>query len=118
MSATLPLDPESWDLVLDTSCDWTSSKEEEFVAAQSVANACLLSTDDAYFFPEEGIPYKWDILGNPPSRPLVEAYIKREALAVPQVVRCEIKDFSFIDRTIHGSVVIWTENGGHYDVSF
>jgi hypothetical protein len=118
MTATLPLDPDTWDLVLDKAGDWTARKDEAFVASQSVANACLLSTDDAYFFPEEGIPYKWDILGDRPSRPLVEAYIKREALAVPQVVRCDIRDFDFKDRTIHGSIAIWTEGGGQYDVSF
>jgi hypothetical protein len=118
MSATLPLDPETWDLILDKSGDWTARKDEAFVASQSVANACLLSTDDSYFFPEEGIPYKWDILGERSAQPLLEAYIKREALAVPNVVKCKIVNYQFKERTIHGNVIIWTKNGGKYDVSF
>lgn len=118
MSATLPLDPDTWDLVLDKGGDWTARKEEAFVASQSVANACLLSTDDAYFFPEEGIPYKWDILGERSAQPLLEEYVKREALAVPQVIKCRVSELTMHERTIHGAITIWTENGGKYDVSF
>ena len=115
---TLPLDVKSWDVVLAANGNWEAKGDEAFFTSQTAANECLLFTKDAYLFPEEGIPYFRDILGQDPPRSLVVEHLKRAILSVPLVVKTEILEYTLADRTIHGYAIIWTENGGKYNVSF
>lgn len=81
---TLYLDPDSWDLAADaTRC--IAFATGPYCAAQTVANASRLWSEEAPFNTDRGVPYETDILGkNPPTSQLNEWY-KREALTVPNI---------------------------------
>lgn len=115
---TLPLDKKTWDVILAPNGNWEAIDDEALFTSQTAANECLQFTDDAYFFPADGVPYFQDILGRNPPRSLAVEHLKKRILGVPLVVKTEIIDYYFADRTIHGSAIIWTENGGKYNVSF
>lgn len=115
---TLPLDVKSWDIVLAANGNWEATGDEAFFTSQTAANACLLFTNDAYLFPDEGIPYFRDILGRNPPKSLVVEHLKRAIMSVPHIIKTEILNYELADRTIHGAAIIWTENGGKYNVSF
>lgn len=108
---TWPLDYTTWDLKFDAAHNWNAIDSEADVAAQSVANAWLLFTNDSFLFPAEGIPYKLSILGRNPPESLVKAHLKRMALTVPVVVGCEIQDYKYDDRLISANGIIYTVNG-------
>lgn len=114
---TLPLDPVTWDIVLDDAGNWSAIDDEAAYAAQTVANKWLSFTNDSFLFPKEGIPYQKDVLGKRYPRSLVEEHLRRSAVSVPLVVRCEVLGFEFANRTIHATGIIYTENGGRYNVS-
>lgn len=127
---TLPLDWDTWDLTLSPARMWeaVSSAEkdkdtganvgEAKYCAQTVANACRMFRNDAYFFKDEGIPYFENVLGHKPPRALVEEYWREAAMNVPLVRLVSIIDYERSNRRIGGQIRIYTENGSQKDVSF
>ena len=59
---TLYLDPQSWDLVLDTAGNIALAKDP-YAKAQDVASACRLFAGELYYDTEKGIPYFEETLG-------------------------------------------------------
>ena len=129
---TLPLSwdkDDYWDLVL-TNKNWTAIDSETIepdtgahigearYCAQTVANSCRMFRDDAYFFPQEGVPYFENVLGKKPPQSLVYAYLREAGFLVPLVRQLNILNYKQANRVITGQIRITTENGSVEDVSF
>lgn len=130
---TLPLswDPENgyWDIVLSSTKNWDaissdttdpdtgSHTGEAAYCAQTVANSCRMFRDDAYYFPQEGVPYFENVLGKKPPQSLVYAYLREASFLVPLVRSINILDYERKNRVITGQIRITTENGSVEDVS-
>lgn len=131
---TLPLswDTENnyWDLVLSSSrnLDAIDSNTldshtgahtgEAQYCAQTVANSCRMFRNDAYFFPQEGIPYFENVLGKKPPRSLVYAYVREASFRIPLVKNITLLNFNRVDRILSGQIRITTQNGSVEDVNF
>jgi hypothetical protein len=128
MMKTLPLDWETWDLKLDPAGNLSAVDSvegvpgqadvsgEAFYCAQTVANACRLFKNDAYFFQDRGIPYFETVLGFRPPESLVRAYLMEAAMNVPLVVNAKVLNYEITDRTIKAQLMVYTENGSKFDV--
>lgn len=114
---TMRLNWETWDLELDATGMLSPISSEPEYCAQTVANACRMFRDDAYFYKDEGIPYFENVLGRKPPQSLVEAYLREAAMNVPLVKKIHILDYERKDRVITGQIRIFTENGSKADVS-
>lgn len=115
---TMRLDWNTWDLELDRLGNLSAISDETEYCAQSAANYVRLFVNDAYYFADEGIPYFETVLGRKPPKSLVEAYVRRETLAVPLVANCRVLDYAQNDRTASANIEINTRNGSTTHVSF
>lgn len=129
---TLPLswntEEDYWDLVLSNTRNWEAIDSDELdpdtgahigeakYCAQTVANSCRMFRDDAYYFPQEGVPYFENVLGKKPPQSLIYAYLREASFRVPLVKNITILDYAKVNRIISGEIRITTENGSVEDV--
>lgn len=109
-------DVNTWDLELGVSGDLDPTSTMAEYVAQTVANEWRLFKNDAYYFPQEGIPYFENVLGQRPPQALVEAYLITAARSVYGVDEVEIVDYVFDKRLISATGHIWTTDGSEIDV--
>ncbi len=114
---TLRLDPETWDLTLDSG-GHIATAEETYGIAQNVANAVRLFTEDAYYDPDRGVPHFLIDLGVAPDMSVVRNRIRRAALTVEGVSEAAVDITSITDRMMSGVIHLSTDQGGSADVAF
>lgn len=124
---TLLLDPETWDLVLDSAGNiaLASSKYPKDPAsalaygqAQDAASQIRLFRGELIYDTGQGIPYWDEILGHAPPTQLMMARFEEAALLVPGVTQAIVNITSVKGRTVTGTVYITNEAGVNAQASF
>ena len=104
---TLYLQPDTWDITLDSSGRIARSTQA-YAIAQNVANAVRLFTGEAFFAMDEGIPH-FDIeLGK--TRPALSV-MREAALNVEGVLDAQITLDDVQDRKLTGEILLTVADG-------
>lgn len=108
---TLYLQPDSWDITLDSSGRIARSTQA-YAIAQNVANAVRLFTGEAFFAMDEGIPH-FDIeLGKArPALSVLRARMREAALNVEGVLDAQITLDDVQDRKLTGEILLTVADG-------
>lgn len=108
---TLYLQPDSWDITLDSSGRIARSTQA-YAIAQNVANAVRLFTGEAFFAMDEGIPH-FDIeLGKTrPALLVLRARMREAALNVEGVLDAQITLDDVQDRKLTGEILLTVADG-------
>lgn len=125
---TLTLDPDAWDLTLDGAGN-IATVTGDFAAAQNVANAVRLFTDDAYFNPERGIPHFAITLGQKPALSVFRSRVRKAALEVDGVQNADCTQLEITQqdaesatgekippRTLTGDIQLTMKDGAIYAI--
>lgn len=111
MSAHTLLLADDWDLHVTSGGGIPTADTEAYAIAQNVANAFRLFTEDAYYFPERGIPHFLLELRANPRLNVLKARLKKAALAVEGVKDCTITLLNADGRELSGYAVLTLTNG-------
>lgn len=108
---TLYLQPDSWDITLDSSGRIARSTQA-YAIAQNVANAVRLFTGEAFFAQDEGIPH-FDIeLGKTrPALSVLRARMREAALNVEGVLDAQITLDDVQERKLTGEILLTVADG-------
>ncbi len=108
---TLYLQPDSWDITLDSSGRIARSTQA-YAIAQNVANAVRLFTGEAFFAMDEGVPH-FDIeLGKTrPALSVLRARMREAALNVEGVLDAQITLDDVQDRKLTGEILLTVADG-------
>ena len=108
---TLSLQPDSWDITLDSSGRIARSTQA-YAIAQNVANAVRLFTGEAFFAMDEGIPH-FDIeLGKTrPALSVLRARMREAALNVEGVLDAQITLDDVQERKLTGEILLTVADG-------
>lgn len=108
---TLYLQPDSWDITLDSSGRIARSTQA-YAIAQNVANAVRLFTGEAFFAMDEGIPH-FDIeLGKTrPALSVLRARMREAALNVEGVPDAQITLDDVQERKLTGEILLTVADG-------
>ena len=117
MPATLLLDPQTWDLLIDSGANIAVAREP-YALAQDAASAIKLFRTEDYYDVTRGIPYWEEILGHWPPVRVMKAYFVRAALTVPNVVEAQAYIESIQDRRPKGQVQVTDRTGAIAAVGF
>lgn len=124
---TLLLDPNTWDLVLDSKGNiaLASSKypndpaqAQAYAQAQDAASQIRLFEGELIYDVNQGIPYWQEILGYMPPTQLIMARFEEAALLVPGVTQAIVNITSVKGRTVTGTVYITNEAGASAQATF
>lgn len=115
--STLFLDPNTWDLALDSSGN-IAVANEPYSFAQDAATAIRLFLGELYYDTTQGVPYWESILGKTPPLPFIRAQLIAAAVTVVGVVSADCVITFIDDRSIHGVVTITTKSGQTATVNF
>ena len=108
---TLYLNPDSWDITLDSSGRIARSVQA-YAIAQNVANAVRLFTNEAYFAMDEGIPHFEIELGfTRPALSVLRARIREAALNVEGVLDAQITLDDVQERKLTGEILLTVADG-------
>jgi hypothetical protein len=117
MLATLLLDQDEWDLVLDASGN-IAMASPPYALAQDVASAVRTFLREVYYDTTQGIPYFDDVLGKLPPAALLTQLITNQAITVPGVVSAQTVISSFNTRAVTGQISFTDESGGTHVAAF
>lgn len=108
---TLYLQPDTWDITLDSSGRIARSTQA-YAIAQNVANAVRLFTGEAFFAMDEGIPH-FDIeLGKTrPALSVLRARMREAALNVEGVLDAQITLDEVQERKLTGEILLTVADG-------
>lgn len=108
---TLYLQPDTWDITLDSSGKIARSVQA-YAIAQNVANAVRLFTGEAFFAMNEGIPH-FDIeLGKTrPALSVLRARMREAALNVEGVLDAQITLDDVQERKLTGEILLTVADG-------
>lgn len=108
---TLYLQPDTWDITLDSSGRIARSTQA-YAIAQNVANAVRLFTGEAFFAMDEGIPH-FDIeLGKTrPALSVLRARMREAALNVEGVLDAQITLDDVQERKLTGEILLTVADG-------
>ena len=101
---------DDWDIHTDVSGNLTRTFDK-YAIAQNVANAFRLFTEDAWFFPEKGIPHFALELNRHPKLAVLRSKLKQAALKVEGVKDCDITFLNLEDRELSGTAVLNLTDG-------
>lgn len=107
---TLLLDPETWDLTVDSNGN-IAMAEAPYSLAQGVATAICLFKGEAWFDKTAGIPYFEEILGRRPPMAILKARLESAAMTVPGVVKADASIYLNSEGTVEGYVSFVDEAG-------
>lgn len=108
---TLYLQPDTWDITLDSSGRIARSTQA-YAIAQNVANAVRLFTGEAFFAMDEGIPH-FDIeLGKTrPALSVLRARMREASLNVEGVLDAQITLDDVQERKLTGEILLTVADG-------
>lgn len=108
---------DDWDIHVDPAGN-IPVRFTDYSIAQNVANAFRLFTEDAWFFPERGIPHFLIELKKEPRLNVLKARLKQAALKIDGVKDCQIDLLHIEGRELSGMATITTTNGEQINVGF
>lgn len=108
---------DDWDLHVDPAGN-LPVRFEAYSIAQNVANAFRLFTNDAWYFPEKGIPHFLIELRKDPRLNVLKVRLRDAALKVDGVKDCQIDLLNIEERELSGMATITTTDGEVLNVEF
>ena len=105
-----------WDICLDDFGNLQTCHEDEAIC-QDVACALRLFTNDSYYEPSKGIPYRDIVLGVNPFESLVRSELINTAKSVDGVLDANVENFTIKNRGLKLAMQCLTENGNAKEVS-
>lgn len=100
---TIFLNPETWDLALDSDGNIAIAKDP-YSKAQDVASAVKLFKGELYYNVGNGIPYFDETLGKKQSFALYQYRLEQAALTVPGVISAKSRVQSGENRNLVGAI--------------
>lgn len=113
MSSTLYLDPEEWDLTVDSNGDIALAKEP-YAIAQDVASECRLWLGEARYDTTDGVSYERSILGQRPTPADLTNWYQDQAKKVSGVNDATVI-LQFDNRQLTGQIQL-TIDGQEYEL--
>ena len=110
-TATLLLDQQTWDLVLDANGN-IAVASEPYSLAQDAASAIKTFLGEVEFDTTIGVPWSQQILGRPLNLALLKAQLADAALTVPDVATAVVFITAFNDRAVTGQVQTTAQSTG------
>ena len=107
--ADLMLEVSKWDLIPTQGGD-IAVCTAPYAIAQAVANEIKLFQGEAYYAPDQGIPYDPAILGKPSSLSYVGELMQEAALGVDGVVSAN-PNIYLDGRTLRGAILVTDDSG-------
>ena len=114
---TLLLNPQNWDLLLDSSGN-IAMATEPYANAQDVGSAIKLFAGEQFYDTDQGMPYFDQILGHNPPVNFVAAQAEAVALTVPNIVSAKATLAQNTKRQITGKVEVINTLGKTNNVAF
>lgn len=114
---TLYLNPNTWDLTLDSSGN-IAMATEPYSLAQDAASAIRTFQGEVYYDTTLGVPYWQQILGKQPPLTLIKTDFVAAALTVPGVTAARVFIASVTDRCVSGQVQVSDAAGNTTAASF
>jgi hypothetical protein len=108
--ATMLLDTQTWDLVLDASGNLAVATPP-YSQAQDAASAIKLFLGENWYDTTQGIPYLAEILGQNPSLATLKSLLVGAALTVSGVTAAQVFIASRTNRIVTGQVQITNTSG-------
>ncbi len=105
MAATMLLDRNTWDLVLDVDGN-VALASEPYSLAQDAASEIKTFLGEVYFDTLVGVPYLTQIFGKKPPLPLLKATLERAAMRVPGVSSAKCFITKIDERAVSGQVQV------------
>lgn len=105
MAATILLDTQAWDLVLDANGN-IALATEPYSLAQDAASAIKTFLGECYYDTSIGLPYLTQILGKNPSISFLKAQFVAAALTVPDVASAQCFISSVSGRGVSGQIQV------------
>lgn len=99
-----------WDICLDDFGNLQTCHEDAAIC-QDVACALRLFTNDSYYEPNKGIPYRDIVLGVTPFESLVRSELINTAKSVDGVLDADVEKFTIEDRALILAMQCLTVNG-------
>jgi len=117
MSDTFLLNPETWDLLLDSNAS-IAVASNPYAIAQDVATAIKTFKGECWYNTDKGIPYFEQLLGQFPPMSLIKKLFEDEALRVNGVVSARAIITSLTNRELTGVVEFIDTTGQLNNVNF
>lgn len=103
---TLPLDPKTWDLALDSNGN-LSLADPDYSIAQDVASAIRTFQGECWYGTTLGLPYFQSLLGKLPPRSYITNLLEQAALTVAGAVSVTVVSLGLnAERQLTGSVIV------------
>lgn len=99
-----------WDICLDDFGNLQTCHEDAAIC-QDVACALRLFTNDSYYEPSKGIPYRDIVLGVTPFESLVRSELINTAKSVDGVLDADVESFTIENRALILAMQFLTVNG-------
>ena len=74
--------------------------------AQDAASAIKTFQSEVYYNTTLGVPYAWQILGQPPNLEFTRAQLIKAAMTVPEIIAARVFFDDFVDRKLTGQVQV------------
>jgi hypothetical protein len=117
MYATLLLDTDEWDMVIDASGN-IAVAQPPYSLAQDVASAIRTFLGEVYYNTKQGLDYFGQVFGHLPPAALLTQLLSNQALTVPGVVTAQTVISSFTGGDVTGQVQFTDESGETNVVNF
>jgi hypothetical protein len=114
---TLMLNPDTWDLMIDSAKN-IALASDPYSQAQDAASAIKVFEAECYYDTTLGIPYFEAIFGRVPPLGLIKSEVNQQALSVPGVATSACFITSFVSRKLGGQVQIVNTAGEKSTASF
>lgn len=108
--ATLLLDPNTWDLVVNVNGN-SALASQPYGLAQDAASAIKTFLGEVYWDTTVGVPWKQQILGQSPNLALLKQQLVDAALTVPGIASAVVYISSFANRAVSGQVQVVSTTG-------
>lgn len=106
---TIYLDPDTWDMTVDSYGNWAVASSP-YAVAQDVASECRLWLGEARYDKTKGIPYEPSVLGELPPPVKLISWYKQAAEGVPEVDKAEVI-LQYRDRKLGGEIQCQLKDG-------
>jgi hypothetical protein len=111
MASTILLDPDTWDLLLNSDGN-IALAQLPYALAQDAASAILTYLGEVYWDTTVGVPWLQQIFGKKPSLALLKQQLVDAAETVPDVESAVVFISSFSNRLVSGQVQVTSTSTG------
>lgn len=105
MAKTLPLDPATWGLVLDSAGNLSLTDQDTSIS-QDVASAIQTFLGECWYDQTLGLPYFQKILGQRPPASFVSAKLTEAAFTITGIRSVRVAALALKDRKLTGTVFV------------